>query len=82
MEIVKNVKSTVKPEELVIDEYSVWVSKDVSVISENEFNGYNYTQINYSKDEYILEIDRKRKEDKTGTELALADLAEMLLGGV
>lgn len=53
------VRSTVKPEPIVIDEFSVWQHTDIQEISENvgeenEFMGYEFTMIQYSKDEFIL----------------------------
>lgn len=54
------VRSTVKPEPIVIDEFSVWQHTDIQEISENvgeenEFVGYEFTMIQYSKDEFILQ---------------------------
>lgn len=86
MKKTEKVRSTVKPEPLVIDEYSVWVTENIIKVSENtgeenEFEGYEYTQIQYSKDEYILQIDKQRETDKTSTDLAIAELAAIAIGG-
>ena len=54
------VRSTVKPEPIVIDEFSVWQHTDIQEISENvgkenEFVGYEFNMVQYSKDEFILQ---------------------------
>ena len=53
------VRSTVEPESIVIDEFSVWEHTDIQEISENvgtedEFVGYEYNMVQYTKDEFIL----------------------------
>lgn len=53
-------RSTVKPEPIVIDEFSVWQYTNIQEISENvgeenEFVGYEFSMIQYSKDEFILQ---------------------------
>ena len=53
------VRSTVKPEEIKIDEFSVWKCLNIEPITEQldeekQFIGYEYDLIQYSKDEYIL----------------------------
>ena len=52
------VRSTVSPKHMVIDEFSVWIHKNITEVSENvgeenEFIGYEYDMIQYEKDEYI-----------------------------
>lgn len=52
------VRSTVNPKPMVIDEFSVWIHKNITEVSENvgeenEFIGYEYDMIQYEKDEYI-----------------------------
>lgn len=54
------VRSTVKPESIVIDDFSVWRHTNIQEISENvgeenEFVGYEFNMIQYSKDEFILQ---------------------------
>ena len=54
------VRSTVKPEPIVIDEFSVWQQTNIQEISENvgeenEFVGYEFNMVQYSKDEFILQ---------------------------
>ncbi len=52
-------RSTVKPEPVVIDEFSVWQHTNIKAISENvgtenEFVGYEFNMVQYDKDEFIL----------------------------
>jgi hypothetical protein len=59
-------RSTIKPEQLVIDEYSVWIHSDIQSIhemnSDHEFNGYEYNMIQYDKNEYIQMIANRNNE--------------------
>lgn len=53
------VRSTIKPESIVIDEFSVWQYTNIQNISENvgeenEFVGFEYNMIQFTKDEFIL----------------------------
>ena len=43
------VKSTVRPEERKVDEYSVWVNTDIAETAD----GWEYHMVQYTKDEYI-----------------------------
>lgn len=59
MKEFRNVRSTVKPEPVVICDSSVSLCTDIADISENigadnEFVGYEYNIRVYTKDEYIL----------------------------
>lgn len=54
------VRSTVKPDEIVIDEFSVWQHTDIQEVSENvgeenEFVGYEFNMVQYDKNEFILQ---------------------------
>ena len=54
------VRSTVKPEPIVIDEFSVWQHTNIqdaseNVGEENEFVGFEYSMIQFTKDEFILQ---------------------------
>ena len=71
------VRSTVKPKPMVIDEFSVWIHKNITEVSENvgkenEFIGYEYDMIQYEKDEYIQMLDTQL----TNVQLALVELYE------
>lgn len=54
------VRSTVKPDPIKIDDYSVWQHTNIQDVSENvgeeyEFIGYEYDLIQYTKDEFVLQ---------------------------
>lgn len=54
------VRSTVKPESIVIDDFSVWQHTNIQEVSENvgeenEFKGFEFNMIQYTKDEFILQ---------------------------
>ena len=72
-------KSSIKPEEIVIDEYSVWVADNI-----HEDDGeWVYTLTQYEKDEYIKLMDEKSAAldaQLTDTQLALCDVYEMIGG--
>ncbi len=79
-------RSTEKPKEVVFDEYSVWVYSNIEEVSENigsdnEFVGYEFTMIQYTKDEYIqIQADRNTELEiqLTNTQLALVELYEIM----
>lgn len=81
-------RSTVKPEPLKIDEFSVWVCSNITPIvetdpdGEHEFNGFEFDMIQYDKDEYIRMMDAKTalvEQQLTDTQLALCEVYEMLI---
>lgn len=54
------VRSTVKPEPIVIDEFSVWQNTNIQAVSENvgeenEFIGFEFNMVQFTKDEFILQ---------------------------
>lgn len=80
-------RSTVRPEEKVIDEFSVWIASDIQGITEagiddqEGFTGFEYNLVQYDKDEYISMIDDKNaslEQQMTDTQIALCDVYEML----
>lgn len=80
------VRSTVKPDKVEIDEYSVWVNsniKEVDVQSESESHiEYEFNQIRYTKDEYIKMIDERNttlESQLTDTQLALCEIYERMM---
>lgn len=74
------VKSTVKPEPLTIDDYSVWVTKDIEQVKTEEFEGYRYSLTQYSKDEYIMEL-AARDSVKADALMELSELVAAMSGG-
>lgn len=80
------IRSTVKPEEKVVDDYSVWINtsiEEVEVTHEGETHTeYEFNQVQYSKDEYIRLIEEKNNELEntiTDTQMALCDVYELML---
>lgn len=80
------VRSTIKPDEVEIDEYSVWVNSDITEIvvqSEDESHTeYEYNQVRYTKDEYIKLIDERNttlESQLTDTQLALCEIYEGMM---
>lgn len=80
------VRSTVKPDAVEIDEYSVWVNSDIKEIdvqSEDESHiEYEFSQVRYTKDEYIKLIDERNttlESQLTDTQLALCEIYEGMM---
>jgi hypothetical protein len=65
------VKSTVKPEPMVIDENSVWIYKNIRLVD----GEWEYEMIQYNKDEYIKLLDTQL----TDTQLALVEIYERMM---
>lgn len=80
------VRSTIKPESVVIDDYSVWENTNIEAVSENvgteaEFDGFEYNMVQYDKNEYILkqaQANAELSDQLTETQLALCDVYEMI----
>lgn len=80
------VRSTTKPDEIVIDEFSVWENRNIKAISENagsenEFVGYEFNMIQYDKNEFILKQAKENSElseQITQTQVALTEVYEMM----
>ena len=84
--MTKKVQSTVKPQAVEIDEFSVWIAENIQEITIQDEEGkehieYEYELSQLTKDEYILGLHDAQELSKTQNELALAELAE-LLGGM
>lgn len=86
MKKFENVRSTVKPEEKVVDEYSVWIVENVHTVSvtveDQTVEEYEYDLTQYDKDEYIKlldERDQSMESDITNLQLALCDMYESTL---
>lgn len=76
-------RSTVKPEAIEIDAYSVYVNKNIKEIipestAEDQTIIYEYNQYIYDKDEYI----RTMSEAQSDIEDAVMELAELVSGVV
>lgn len=82
----EKVRSTVKPKNVEIDEYSVWVNTDIQEIqvqTEDEIHReYEFSQVRYDKDEYIKLIDERNstlEAQLTDTQLALCEIFEEMI---
>ena len=58
------VKSAVRPEEKVVDEYSVWVNTDIAETA----GGWEYHMVQYTKDEYIKLMDEANRKAQADLE--------------
>lgn len=80
------VRSTVKPDKIVIDEFSVWQHTNIQEVSENvgeenEFVGYEFNMVQYDKNEFILKQAKENaelSEQITQTQIALTEVYEMM----
>lgn len=80
------IRSTVKPEPIVIDEFSVWRYTNIQEISEyigeeNEFIGYEFNMVQYDKDEFILQQTAENanlQQQIIDTQLALCEVYELM----
>ena len=74
------VRAAEAPENMVIDEYSVWIAENITEVTVTDEQGthteYEFDLKQYSKDEYIHSMD----EQLTDAQLALCDLYEMIGG--
>ena len=68
------VKSTVRPEERKVDEYSVWVNTDIAETAD----GWEYHMVRYGKDEYIKLMDEANRKAQADLEcLAMMTVVEL-----
>ena len=74
------VRACHEPENIVIDECSVWVSENVTTVTVHDEEGthteYEFDLKQYDKDEYIHDMDAQL----TDAQMALCDLYEMIGG--
>ena len=84
--MTKKVQSPATPQAIEIDEFSVWIAENIQEVTVKDEEGKEYIEYEYelsqlTKDEYILELHDAQELNKIQSELALAELAE-LLGGM
>lgn len=80
------VRSTIKPESIVIDDFSVWQHTNIQEVSENvgeenEFKGFEFNMVQYTKDEFILQQAAENvslSQQVTDMQLALCEVYEMI----
>ena len=81
MKIYHNVRSTIRPDAVSMDAYSVYVATNITEITVTDMMGeeeathieYEYTMARYSKDEYI-KLKLSEQED------AILELADIIGG--
>lgn len=60
------IRSTVRPEEQVVDEFSVWVNTDIQEVKVDHdgdvHTEFEFNQVQYPKDEFIEMISEQNKE--------------------
>lgn len=87
MKKFEQIRSTIKPDEISIDEFNVWIYTNIKKINEvgtedqPGFTGFSFDMIQYDKDEYILMMSKKNvslESQLTNTQLALTEVYEML----
>lgn len=72
-------ESNTKPDSIKLDEYSVWEATNITELEMDGEKIYNYELNQYPKDEYIL---MKLSENQLVTDIAMMELAELILGGI
>ena len=77
------VRSTVSPEPILVDEFSVWVCSNITQVEEDHgeetFNGFEYDMVQYEKDEYIkimTETNQNLEKQVTDLQVALVEIYE------
>lgn len=76
------VYSSVKPEKIKIDDFSVWVSEGITEQVTEDETLYVFNQKRYTKDEYICVLREENdalNNQLTDTQLALCELYEMMI---
>ena len=77
------VRSTVAPEPMVIDEFSVWVHSNITSVEEDNgeetFVGFEYDMVQYDKDEYIKIITEKSKTTEMALDILLTEILPSLM---
>ena len=74
-------QSTIKPNAIEIDEYSVWVAENITEITKENDVLYEYDLVQYTKDEYIKLL-VERDLTKADAILDLSTIVAELMGGM
>ena len=72
------VQSAIKPNAIDIGEYSVWVAENITEITKENDVLYEYDLVQYTKDEYILQI-AARDDVKSKAIMELSDMVATLM---
>lgn len=80
------VRSTVSPEPILVDEFSVWVCSNITPVEEDNgeesFTGFEYDMVQYEKDDFIkimTETNQNLGEQVTDLQVALVEIYEGLV---
>lgn len=68
------IESTIEPKPIDIDDLSVWISENIDKIERDGMTLYQYDLVQYSKNEYIIELSNR---DKVKSD-ALLELSSMM----
>lgn len=74
-------QSTIEPNAIDIDEYSVWVAENITEITKENEVLYEYDLVQYPKDEYIKLL-VERDLTKADAILDLSTIVAELIGGM
>lgn len=79
-------KSTIQPETIVIDDFSVWVHSNIvqieEQIGEETFISFEYDMVQYDKNEYIKilsENNQNLEQQLLETQIALTEMYESMV---
>jgi len=81
------VRSTIEPESIVIDEFSVWQHTNITPVNEPGtdeepgFVGYEFNMVQYDKNEFILKQANENAslaQQITDTQIALCEVYELM----
>ncbi len=80
------VESTVRPQSITVDKFSVWIHTDIQEVDQPDTDGvttkmYRYTMVQYDKDEYIKILSEKNTRLEAATDELTLALAEIIGGG-
>lgn len=85
MEYLGFTESNIKPKDVTIDDYSVWVAKDILEVlrqyEDVEEVLYTYDLTRYTLKEYLELVIESRNTDITDMKMAIADLSILIAGG-
>lgn len=77
----RKTQSTIRPNAINIDEYSVWVAENITETTIENDVLYEYDLVQYTKDEYIKLL-VERDLTKSDAILDLSTLVAELIGGM
>lgn len=76
------VQSTVKPDSVVVDSQSVWISENIEAVKTEEFEGFSYDLTQYTLEEYTLksiEVNQELERQVSETQMAIVEIYESLV---